>query len=120
MSRENITVQLLGCGGIAEIRSFIKNRDRKAVQRAMLASKEYKQSDLKASEGGSIELTIAGSDLVDITGEQTRCLLVSFNGIVDNPYEAMLDSECEEDMLAVETAASEVFNKASVEKQAKK
>jgi len=48
MAQENITVTLSG-DRTAVIRSFVKNKDRRKIQRAMLAGKEYTSEELEAA-----------------------------------------------------------------------
>lgn len=119
MAQENITVKLPGCGGEAVIRGYIKNGDRKAVQGIMLASQKF-NSDNLADSRGNVTFTIDGTTLTAVTEEQTRRLLISYNGNSMDPYSAMLDSEFQEDMDAVEAAVREVFVAGGSEDNGKK
>ncbi len=122
MAQENITVELPGCGGEAVIRSYIKNKDRKAISRMVFAGKEFKQSELveASKKGEDIELTIPGVNLGSVTNEQTRRLLISYDGNTKEPYEEMMESEYKEDMDVVENVVRAVFRDHSEDSVAKK
>jgi hypothetical protein len=105
MAQENITVKLPGSKGTAVIRSFVKNKDRKAVQRALMAGKEMGQNDDPQN------ITIPASNLTDMVEAQVRALLISVNDITDDPYEVLMESEFEKDLTTVEEAVQKVFDK---------
>lgn len=120
MAQENITVKLPGSGGVAEIRSYVKNKDRRAIRRAALASKEFDQKEMEANKDGEVSFKIKGDSLTDILDLQIKCLLVAYDGNTEDPFAALEDSEYEEDMEAVENAVKAVFDKGSSEGAEKK
>lgn len=105
MAQENITIKLPGSKTEAVIRSFVKNKDRKNVQRALMAGKEMGQND------NPEEITIPAENLTDMVEAQVRALLISVDGNTDDPYEVLMESEFEEDLTAVEEAVQKVFDK---------
>lgn len=119
MAQENITVKLPGSKGIAVIRGFVKNKDRKAVQRVLVGNKEF-------GEGDDVEtVKVPASNLFDSVEVQVKALLLSVTdkdgNMAEDPYEWLLDSKYEDDMTAVEAAVQKVFGnggkKAVVEKK---
>lgn len=110
MAQTPIEVKLPGCGGVAHIRSFVKNKERKAVQRATVASGEIDPSDIKDGED-EVSFKIKAVDAVSTIDVQTKFLLLDYNGDSETPYETMMESEFEQDMDAVEKAVTKVFNK---------
>jgi len=122
MAQENITVKLPGCGGEAIIRPFVKNKDRRAIRRAVMASKEFSQQELEAAgdDDGNMSFTIKGNDLNDVMDVKVKCLLLSYDGNTDDPFNAMNESEYEEDMNAVEEAIKTVFDKEDEKNSEKK
>ena len=105
MAQENITIKLPGSKGEAVIRSFVKNKDRKRVQRALMAGKEMREGDNPEN------ITIPGSSLTDMVEAQVRSLLISVDGVTDDPYEVLMESVHEQDLIAVEEAVQKVFDK---------
>lgn len=122
MAQENITVKLPGSGGEAIIRPFVKNKDRRAIRRAVIASKEFSQKELEAAEdnNGDMTFTIKGDDLNDVMDVKIKCLLLSYEGNTDDPFGAMDESQYEQDMNAVEEAVKNVFDKEDDKNSAKK
>lgn len=112
MAQENITIKLPGSGGEATIRPFVKNKDRRAIRRAAIAKKEFKQEELEAAgdSDGNMTFTLKGDDLIDVMDIQLKCLLLSYEGNTEDPFGAMSDSQYEEDMSAVEDAVKKVFD----------
>lgn len=106
MAQSPITVKLPGCGGEAVIRGFVKNKDRKAIQRISLEGTEVSPEDVKDDK---VTLKLRGENMLRVNEEQVRRLLISYNGDADTPYDTMMDSEYEEDMEAVEQAVQKVF-----------
>jgi hypothetical protein len=120
MAQAPVTIKLPGCGGEAVLRSFVKNKDRKAIRRIALKGTEVAPEDLDGLEEGKVKIKMAGENMVAVTTEQVRRLLISYDGVSENPYDAMLDSEYEEDMEAVEAAAQRIFEKGGDAKAAEK
>lgn len=122
MAQEDITVKLPGSGGEAIIRPFVKNKDRRAIRRAAIARKEFKQEELEAAgdSEGNMTFTLKGDDLIDVMDIQIKCLLLSYDGNTDDPFSAMSESEYEEDMTAVEEAVKKVFDKGDAKTSGKK
>lgn len=108
MPQAPITIQLPGSGGEAILRSFVKNKDRKAIQRLSLAGTEISQEDIKDDKA---QVKLQAQNMVDVTSEQVKRLLISYDGNTEDPYRAMEESEYEEDMDAVETAAQKIFDR---------
>lgn len=107
MAQENTIIDLPGSGGKAEIRSFVKNKDRKAVQRVLVGNKEFGEGD------DTSQIKVPASNLFDSVEIQVRALLISVRDKEGNqhedPYEALLESEYSEDLDAVEAAVQKVF-----------
>lgn len=91
---------------VAVIRSFVKNKDRKAIQRISLEGTELSPEDVKDDQ---VTVKLRGENMIKVTEEQVRRLLISYEGDANTPYETMMDSEHEEDMDAVEKAVQKVF-----------
>ena len=121
MAQENITVSLSG-DRTAVIRSFVKNKDRRKIQRAMLAGKEYTSEELEAMDNGKgeIKMTISREALVGVTEVQIECLLIEYNGNRHDPFEELMDSDSEEDYDLIEKAVVGVFGKAGNQAAAEK
>ena len=121
MAQENITVTLSG-DRTAVIRSFVKNKDRRKIQRAMLAGKEYTSEELEAMDNGKgeIKMTISREALVGVTEVQIECLLIEYNGNRHDPFEELMDSDSEEDYNLIEKAVVGVFGKAGNQAAAEK
>lgn len=121
MTQENITVKLSG-DRTAVIRSFVKNKDRRKIQRAMLAGKEYTSEELEAMDNGKgeIKMTISREALVGVTEVQIECLLIEYNGNRHDPFEELMDSDSEEDYDLIEKAVVGVFGKAGNQAAAEK
>lgn len=121
MAQENITVTLSG-DRTAVIRSFVKNKDRRKIQRAMLAGKEYTSEELEAMDNGKgeIKMTISREALVGVTEVQIECLLIEYNGNRHDPFEELMDSDSEEDYDLIEKAVVGVFGKAGNQAAAEK
>ncbi len=121
MAQENITVKLSG-DRTAVIRSFVKNKDRRKIQRAMLAGKEYTSDELEAMDNGKgeIKMTISREALVGVTEVQIECLLIEYNGNRHDPFEELMDSDSEEDYDLIEKAVVGVFGKAGNQAAAEK
>ncbi len=98
----------LADGRYAVVRNFLKNRDRSRIRRAMFAGKEYVAKDLR--EG--FELTISGQALTDLVDSQIEIFLVDYCGNTENPFDALMDSEFEEDYEKISQAVQEVVQKA--------
>lgn len=121
MAQENITVTLSG-DRTAVIRSFVKNKDRRKIQRAMLSGKEYTSEELEAMDNGKgeIKMTISREALVGVTEVQIECLLIEYNGNRHDPFEELMDSDSEEDYDLIEKAVVGVFGKAGNQAAAEK
>lgn len=113
MAQEDITIKLPGSGGEAVIRGFVKNKDRKAIKRLSLLGTEVSPDDIKDDV---VKVKLKAENMVEVSSEQVRRLLISYDGDTENPYEAMLESKFEEDMDAVEEAAQDVFGKGGDDK----
>ncbi len=105
MAQENTTIKLPKSGVDAVIRSFVKNKDRKAVQRALMAGKEMGQNDDPEN------ITIPASNLTNMVEAQVRALLIAVDGDTNDPYNILMESEHEEDLAAVEEAVQKIFDK---------
>ena len=108
MAQENQIIDLPGSGGKAEIRSFVKNKDRKAVQRVLVGSKEFGEND------DTSKIKVPASNLFDSVEVQVRALLISLRDKDNNlfegdPYDVLLESEYSEDLDAVEAAVQKIF-----------
>lgn len=110
MAQVPIEVKLPGCDGVAHIRSFVKNKERKAVQRALVSNSEFDPNTIE-DKGEEVSFNIKAVDAVSNIDIKTKFLLLDYNGNSENPYEEMMESEFEEDMDAVETAVARVFDK---------
>lgn len=121
MAQENITVKLSG-DRTAVIRSFVKNKDRRKIQRAMLAGKEYTSEELEAMDSGKgeIKMTISRESLVGVTEVQIECLLLEYNGNTYDPFNELMESDSEEDYDLIEKAVVGVFGKAGNQAAAEK
>ena len=121
MAQENIIVQL-DKERTAVIRSFIKNKDRRKIQRAMLAGKEYTQEELEAMDNGKGELkmTISRESLVGVGEVQIECLLLEYNGNSFDPFTELMDSDNENDYDLIEAAVGKIFTKAGDSKASEK
>lgn len=121
MAQENITVKLSG-DRTAVIRSFVKNKDRRKIQRAMLAGKEYTSEELEAMDNGKgeIKMTISRESLVGVTEVQIECLLLEYNGNTYDPFNELMESDSEEDYDLIEKAVVGVFGKAGNQAAAEK
>lgn len=121
MAQENITVTLSG-DRTAVIRSFVKNKDRRKIQRAMLSGKEYTSEELEAMDNskGEIKMTISREALVGVTEVQIECLLIEYNGNRHDPFEELMDSDSEEDYDLIEKAVVGVLGKAGNQAAAEK
>lgn len=121
MAQENITVKLSG-DRTAVIRSFVKNKDRRKIQRAMLAGKEYTSEELEAMGNGKgeIKMTISRESLVGVTEVQIECLLLEYNGNTYDPFNELMESDSEEDYDLIEKAIVGVFSKAGNQAAAEK
>jgi hypothetical protein len=111
MAQANITINLpksTADDKTAIIRGFVKNKDRKAVRRASLADTEIDPSEMKGEE---VTIKLKAANMAGVTDTQVQCLLISYEGNTENPFEAMMDSEFEEDMEAVEAAVQKLFDK---------
>lgn len=106
MAQAPITIQLPGSKGEAVIRAFVKNKDRKAIQRISLEGTELSPEDVKDDQ---VTVKLRGENMIRVTEEQVRRLLISYDGDSDTPYDTMMDSEFEEDMEAVEKEVQKVF-----------
>lgn len=104
MDRENIVLHLPKSGVEAVIRSFVKNRDRKAVQRALMAGKELHQDDDPTKIG------IPAENVGKMVEAQCRALLISVGDETVNPYDVLLDSEYSEDLDVVEAEVQKIFD----------
>lgn len=112
MAQENITIKLpksTAENPTAIIRGFVKNKDRKAIRRASLMGTEIDPKDI--DENDKINIKLKAENMGDVTDEQVKRLLISYEGITENPFDALLESEYEDDMNAVEAAVQKVFNK---------
>ncbi len=105
MAQAPITIQLPS-GGEAILRSFVKNKDRKAIQRLSLQGTELSPEDVQDDK---VTVKLRGENMIAVTEEQVRRLLISYRGITDNPYDALMDSESEEDLEIIEKKAQEIF-----------
>lgn len=121
MAQDNTIIEL-GEGRKAVIRSFVKNKDRRRIQRAMLSGKEYTQEELERMDDGKgeIKMTISRESLVGVTEVQVECLLIEYNENRFNPFEELMESDNEDDYDRIEKAVVEVFNKAGNQKTAEK
>lgn len=121
MAQENITVNLSG-DRTAVIRSFVKNKDRRKIQRAMLAGKEYTSEELEAMDNGKgeIKMTISRESLVGVTEVQIECLLLEYDGNRYDPFNQLMESDSEEDYDLIEKAVVGVFGKAGNQVAAEK
>lgn len=121
MAQENITVTLSG-DRTAVIRSSVKNKDRRKIQRAMLAGKEYTSEELEAMDNGKgeIKMTISRESLVGVTEVQIECLLIEYNGNRYDPFHELMESDSEEDYDLIEKAVVGVFGKAGNQAAAEK
>lgn len=99
----------LNDGRYAVLRNFLKNRDRSRFQREMLAGKEYSASEFKAN----MEIKLVGDALVRAMELQAEILLMDYNGERENPFEALMDSEFEEDYNTILSKAGEIFGKST-------
>lgn len=112
MAQAPITIELPGSTEDnkreAVVRSFVKNKDRKAIQRISLKDTEIDPEEVKDDQ---VRVKMRAENMVDVTSEQVRRLLISYLGNTDDPYEALLESEHEEDMDAVEEAVQKIFDK---------
>ena len=121
MAQENTTIEL-GEGRKAVIRSFVKNKDRRRIQRAMLSGKEYTQEELERMDNdkGEIKMTISRESLVGVTEVQVECLLIEYNENRFDPFEELMESDNEDDYDRIEKAVVAVFNKSGNQKAAEK
>lgn len=107
MDKEHSVLRLPKSGVEAVIRSVVKNRDRKAVQRALMTGKELHQDDDPTKIG------IPAENVGKMVEAQCRALLVSVGGETVNPYDVLLDSEYAEDLEAVESEVQKLFDAGS-------
>lgn len=110
MAQENIQITLPKSGLIATIRPFVRNRDRKAVQRELFASQKYDLNELK-EDSEEMKMLIGGEALIGTAEAQCRRLLISVGDNTENPYDVLLDSPHEEDIITVEKAVNKIFEK---------
>jgi hypothetical protein len=111
MAQENIIVKLPKSkseNATAVIRGFVKNKDRKAIRRASLIGTEIDPKDI--GEDDKVNIKLKAENMGGVVDEQVKRLLISYEGNTEDPYEALLESEYEEDMTAVEEAVQKVFN----------
>lgn len=77
------------------------------MQYELLSKQTYDLNGLK----NNTEMLVDGSVLASSVETQCRCLLISVNGVTENPYDLLLDSEHEEDLALVEKTVANLFNK---------
>lgn len=99
----------LADGRYAVIRNFLKNRDRARIQRAAFIGKEFKMDDLNQEN----EISLSGEALIAIQEAQMEILLMDYNGERENPFEALMDSEFEEDYSKIMAETGKVFENAN-------
>lgn len=98
----------LADGRYAVVRNFLKNRDRSRIRRAVLSGKEYTSKEFKKG----FEMTVSGAALADLTDSQIEIFLVDYNGNTEDPFDALMDSEFEEDYIKISNAVQNIVQKA--------
>lgn len=102
------TIVKLSTGGEAVLRSFVKIKDRRAARRALFEGQTITVDTNNASSiDEQVDMALINAiDNIDIKIER---LLLSFNGNSDDPFDALMESESEEDYVAIQEAVSKIF-----------
>lgn len=106
MAQDPTTIELKD-GRTATIRSFVRNKDRRKVLRAALASQELSEDSV--SSNGDVQFTLKGSDAIDYVDAQVEALLLEYNGNTRTPYKELEDSEHEDDYTTISEAVQKIF-----------
>ena len=98
----------LADGRYAVIRNFLKNRDRSKIRKAAFANKNYSAGELQQG----MEIEVSGEALIGMQEVQIETLLMDYNGERETPFEALMDSEFEDDFNKITEAVGAVFAEA--------
>lgn len=106
MSNREVRIDLAD-GRYAVIRGFIKNRDRSAYNRAVFGDQKVSTGELNENNG-DISLEIGG--MVGATDHLIKMLLLDYCGNMEDPFEALMDSEFGDDYEMISARVQAVFS----------